>query len=170
MTRFIISSVLVLTASFFAVEEHPSSPIAFRVSKLLWRVSGTFDQFDYAIHIDDQYLNRAQIYGTANVASIDTGNGTRDEHLQAPSWFDGAQHPVVFIQSIAIRWRAPGQYEGTFIISIKGKSREMTIPFLIQDQVLLAEFSVSLTDFGLGAGPTSAIVGDTVDVYLQLPV
>jgi polyisoprenoid-binding protein YceI len=45
---------------------------------------------------------------SADAASVDTGNGRRDEHLRSADFFDVAHHPDIRFRSTSVRERATG--------------------------------------------------------------
>jgi len=73
---------------------------------------------------------------TVPVASLRTGNTTRDGHLQQPEWLDAKAHPdlVFALESVALDLTGPlalgatatGKVTGTF--TIKGKTKRVTVP------------------------------------------
>lgn len=70
------------------------------------------------------------------VASLRTGNTTRDGHLQQPEWLDAKAHPdlVFAIDGVRLDVQGPlafgatasGRIDG--ILTIKGKSKRLSIP------------------------------------------
>ena len=57
-------------------------------------VRGTFDKFDVTAVIDEDDISRSSVDATIEVASINTRNQKRDDHLRGPDFFNAAQHPT----------------------------------------------------------------------------
>lgn len=64
-------------------------------------VRGTFKTFTGTMNIGDDFSS-ASIEGEIDVASIDTGNADRDNHLRANEFFDAPNHPKITFKSTRI--------------------------------------------------------------------
>ena len=64
-------------------------------------VRGTFKTFTGTMNIGDDF-STASIEGEIDVASIDTGNADRDNHLRANEFFDAPNHPKITFKSTSI--------------------------------------------------------------------
>lgn len=68
------------------------SQIQFSVKHMgISTVRGTFGQFTGSIEDDNGVVKHATV--DIDVASLDTGNGQRDDHLRSPDFFDAAAFP-----------------------------------------------------------------------------
>lgn len=145
--------------------------VSFKIKKGFSTINGHFSRIDYNIALDKN--GSGTISGTADIASVSTGNKTRDTHLQNKSWFDATNHPKIAIQSKKIVKKKEGDYLGTFEIKIKGKTEVQEIPFQIvnngNSNSLKATFSLSIGTFDIGGGVVDLLVGDKVTVNLELP-
>ena len=56
---------------------------------------GEFKKFSGTAHIDDADLNKSRVNFEIDVASIDTDDAKRDEHLKGPDFFNVAKHPKI---------------------------------------------------------------------------
>ena len=79
--------------------EHTSVQFAVKTFWGLMTVRGRFDRFDGSYEIGQE---GAKIELTIEADSLDTGNGTRDEHLRSPDFFDVVSHPHVRFASTRI--------------------------------------------------------------------
>ena len=52
------------------------------------KVRGKFNEFDGRIAYDETDITRSSMQGTIKVASIDTDNPKRDDHLRSADFFD----------------------------------------------------------------------------------
>lgn len=157
------------TASPQAVKERK---VTFKIKKGFSTINGQFSKVDYNISLDKDGLET--ISGTADIASVSTGNATRDKHLQNKAWFDATNHPKIAIQSQKIVKNKEGDYIGTFEIKIKGKTEVREIPFQVvsngNNKNLKATFSLSIGAFDIGGGVVDLLVGDKVTVNMELPI
>jgi polyisoprenoid-binding protein YceI len=62
-------------------------------------ITGRFDKVEGNFQFDPVDPTRSSIDVTIPIASIDTGVGALDEHLQGPDFFDAAQFPVATFKS-----------------------------------------------------------------------
>ncbi len=173
----IIIAVFILTAAvktsvYSQVNEKPK--VSFTVSKVFWKVKGSFKEVEYDIHFNPKDIKNSKISGKVNISSIHTSDKNRDEHIQADKWFDAAKYPAINISSLKIEYVSDMQYKGLFDISIKGISKEESIPFKIVEQnkskYFVCDFTISLKDYDIGGGAVSHVVGDEVEVSLHIPI
>jgi polyisoprenoid-binding protein YceI len=62
-------------------------------------ITGRFDKVEGNFQFDPVDPTRSSIDVTIPIASIDTGVGALDEHLQSPDFFDAGQFPVATFKS-----------------------------------------------------------------------
>ena len=80
-----------------------NSEIAFSVRQLLvTTVSGRFTRYDITIVTGEDPLD-SSVNATIELASLDTGNEKRDEHIRTETFFDVANHPIANYRSTGIR-------------------------------------------------------------------
>ena len=84
------------------------SGIAFSVRQLLiTTVSGRFTRYDVTIVTGEDPLG-SSVNATIELASLDTGNEKRDEHIRSDTFFDVAKHPTASYRSTGIRRAGEG--------------------------------------------------------------
>jgi polyisoprenoid-binding protein YceI len=84
------------------------SAIAFSVRQLLITpVTGRFTAFDITIVTADDPLD-SSVAATIELASLDTGNEKRDEHVRSETFLDVANHPTATYRSTGIRRSGDG--------------------------------------------------------------
>ena len=63
-------------------------------------IRGTFDRYAGALYVGED-LPTTVVAIEAEMASINSGNRDRDEHMHATDWFDVANHPQMSFRSLA---------------------------------------------------------------------
>lgn len=89
-------------------------------------VRGKFTAFNGTLDIDPADFTRSRIEGDIDVASIDTGNADRDNHLRSADFFDVASHPKINFKSTAIARDGDG-YKVTGDLTIRGATHPVTL-------------------------------------------
>ena len=90
-----------LTAGTWTID--PShSVVGFSVRHLMVsKVRGTFTEFEGAIEIGENGLD-SSVHATVAMASIDTRDRQRDEHLRSHDFFETATYPTMSYRSTAV--------------------------------------------------------------------
>ena len=65
-------------------------------------VRGQFKQYRGSVQIDPVDFARSTFEGEIDVASIETGNSQRDDHLRNNDFFDAPNHPKIIFKSTRI--------------------------------------------------------------------
>ena len=81
--------------------------IAFSVRQLGVKVHGHFTNFAITIVTGDD-PSRLSVNATIDLASLDTGNQRRDEHVRSDTFFDVTDHPTASYVSTGIRRAGEG--------------------------------------------------------------
>jgi polyisoprenoid-binding protein YceI len=96
---------------------------------MVTKVRGAFTEFAGTAHLDatDPAATTAEV--VIQVASIDTGNGQRDEHLRTNDFFDAPTHPEITFTSTGVQAKDASTFALTGDLSIKGTTKPVTIEF-----------------------------------------
>lgn len=78
------------------------SEFDFKVRHFVSKVGGRFTKFDGTIEIDRANPAASAVHLTIDATSLDTGNPTRDKHLNSPDFFDTAKFPEITFSSTKI--------------------------------------------------------------------
>jgi hypothetical protein len=80
----------------------PAHSYGFAVRHLgISTVRGEFKEFEGTLEIGEE-VSTSMAYGTVRVASVDTRESDRDDHLRSPEFFDAAQFPEILFESTKI--------------------------------------------------------------------
>jgi polyisoprenoid-binding protein YceI len=130
---------------------------------------GSFSGLATKVHFTPDNLNASAIEASVNVGMINTGNSGKDEHLRSEDFFDAARYPKISLKSIALRRKSGNNYIGTFILTIKDKSKQIEMPFAYLDKGNSVEykgaFKINRLDFGVGS--SSLVLSDEVTINID---
>ena len=156
------------------------SKIGFEATHLvIATVEGRFKKFEGTIVIDEK-LSKSKANLDVDVASLDTDNTQRDDHLKSPDFFDTANSPkLLFVTKKIVGSADKLKIVGD--LTIKGKTKEVAldVKYLgdVNDAygnhkvVFSAEGKINRKDFGLNwssmveAGP---VVGDQIKLTIKI--
>ena len=104
------------------------SRVGFAVTKLGYAdVNGRFTRFAGDVRFDPARPEHSSIRWRVRVASVETGERGRDQSLQTGAFFDASRFPELSFQSHRVRALEGGRLEVAGRITIKGRSRPLTI-------------------------------------------
>ncbi len=156
------------------------SKIGFEIPHLvISTVEGHFSKFDGSVTIDSK-LEKSKANLNVDVASINTDNKDRDDHLRSPDFFDVAKNPKLTFVVKKISG-TPEDLKLTGDLTIKGKTKSVVLsakylgevndPFGNHKIAFSATGKINRKDFGLNwsnvveAGP---VVGDEVTFNIKI--
>lgn len=103
-------------------------------------VSGKFKKFDGIAETESSdNFNNAKVEFTIDVASIDTNQAPRDEHLRSADFFDAANHPQIIFKSSGFQL----EDDEDDVFELKG---DLTIRGITKPVTLDVEFGGTATD------------------------
>jgi polyisoprenoid-binding protein YceI len=177
-----IDAPVLLPGTYAIDADH--SYVGFSVRHLMVaRVKGRFTSVRGSVMLDDDPL-ASSVEVTIDVASVDTRNTDRDDHLRSPDFLDVEEHPTLTFSSTGVRDCAEGRFELDGVLTIKGVSRPITLEARVEgvgidpDGNVVAGFSahaqIDREDWGLtwnSALPTGGIaVGRAVDLEIEAEI
>jgi polyisoprenoid-binding protein YceI len=158
------------------------SEAAFQVRHLVSKVRGRFGDFAGTIQLDQAHPDKTEVEFTIQAASINTDTPDRDTHLRSEDFFFVEKYPTINFKSTRVTKTAPDGYAVTGNLTIRGVSREVTIPVTSQGTAkdpwgnlkagFEAETTINRKDFGLTWNAAlevgGFVVGDEVKVTLTI--
>lgn len=90
-------------------------------------VRGQFKDYRGTLRIDAKDFTKSTFEGEIDVASVDTGNADRDNHLRTNDFFDVANHPKITFKSTSIEAKGEGEYLVHGDIGIRGVVKPITL-------------------------------------------
>lgn len=95
---------------------------------MVTKVRGAFNEFEGSVDAGEGLVD-ARVDLTIAVASIDTRNSQRDDHLRSNDFLALEEHPTITFVSTSVTPTGPTSLEVTGDLTIKGVTRSVTIPF-----------------------------------------
>jgi polyisoprenoid-binding protein YceI len=182
MTKF--AAILTLAFTLHAEPQTYSidaahATVQFSVRHLM--VSNVKGKFSGTAVWDPANLAAAKLDATVDVASVNTNQAKRDEHLRSADFFDVAKYPTMTFRSTRFH-KSGGQLKMTGQLTIKGITKEVTFdidgptdevkdPRGIFRRGASATATINRKDFGLTYNALmeagGAVVGDEVKILLE---
>lgn len=150
------------------------SRVSFTASQQDTEFTGSFGTFSAEILLDPDDPSTGRIEAEIDLASADAGNSERNDALPTKDWFNTRQHPAASFVSEEIVRTGEGAYEATGILTLKGVSRPVVLPFNLEVDGDIAtargSFELVRTDFSVGTGAyeTGKWVGLPVMVTVEI--
>ena len=146
-------------------------------------VTGSFSQVTGQLRFDKEGRHPESVDITIDVASIDTGEDQRDEHLKGPDFFDVKKYPTITYTSKNISPQGEGRYKVVGTLNMHGVNKTVTLAVegLVTDEKdpwgnirkgahVTAE--INRKDFGIVYNAVlesgSLMIGETVDIVINL--
>jgi polyisoprenoid-binding protein YceI len=149
------------TATHQYTPSDAGSSVAFNIKNFGLNSKGSFSGLQGNIVFDGQNPGGCSFDVTLNAASINTDNEVRDEHLKKEGYFDVVKYPRIRLVSSAVGAAdKDGHYSFTGNLTIKGKTKEISFPFLAapagDDYIFKGSFTINRRDFDVGGSSTLA--------------
>ncbi len=162
--------------------------INFSVRHFFTPVTGSFSDFEVDLDFDPEYPERGSVTVNIAVASVDTGNEKRDNHLRSADWFDVEKYAYMTFESSSVERVADNQFLAKGTLAIKDVKRQVELPItllgvkeipegmreMLGGVARVASFQATAEldrrDFGVGVGSwaETAIVGAGVEISIAL--
>jgi polyisoprenoid-binding protein YceI len=102
---------------------------------MVTKVRGSFNEFEGSAVIDGENPANSSATVTLAVASIDTRNEQRDQHLRTNDFLDADSYPAISFKSTAISHVAGNEFEVTGDLTIKDVTKSISFPLEFQGGV-----------------------------------
>jgi polyisoprenoid-binding protein YceI len=124
------TATLIPTGTWTADQAH--SKVGFAVKHMgIATVRGEFTEFEGTLEVGDD-LSTAKAYGTAKIASVDTSEPQRDEHLRSPDFFDAETFPELSFESTRIEPVDEDTFHIVGDLALHGVTREIQLEAVVQ--------------------------------------
>jgi polyisoprenoid-binding protein YceI len=153
MSATVTTTTTPLTGTWTVDPSH--SNVEFSVKHLgIATVKGAFREFAGTLVIGED-LATATASGTVQVASVDTNEPQRDDHLRSADFFDADNHPEITFAARGAELRDGDTVHVIGQLTVRGISRPQNLTARLTGVaadalVLETEFTVDRDEFGLG--------------------
>jgi polyisoprenoid-binding protein YceI len=120
------ASTLALTPGLWKADPYHSG-VFFRIRHLgLSNVRGRFDKFEATLTVGAT-LEEVAVGAVIDLASVNTNQSDRDNHLRSTDFFSIEKHPDMVFASTSVRQRAEDVYDLKGNLTINGVTREVLL-------------------------------------------
>ncbi len=161
-----ILSTLVLAGTLLCAQpatwkvDQSHSNVLFTVDHMvISEVTGYFKVFDGTVTASKPDWSDAQIDFSVDVASINTDNERRDNHLRSEDFFDAAKYPKATFKASGMKKVGDNRYQLTGDLTIRGITKKVTWTVRFKGTTkdpwgntragFIAETTINRFDFGL---------------------
>jgi polyisoprenoid-binding protein YceI len=146
------------------------SDIKFIIKNFGIKTGGSFKGLKGTIVMDAANPSGISFDVTIDAKTVNTDNDSRDNHLRKDEYFNVGAFPVISFKSEKITGNNLNKLFVYGKLSIKGVSKNITIPFKAtakEDGYLFeGTFSINRRDYNVGSG--SMVLGDNVELILSV--
>lgn len=151
------------------------SQIVFVSKQIGVPVEGSFKKFDAQVAFDPKKPEGGSVALQIDTASAGFGVPMSDAELPRQPWFDAAHFPQASFQSSAIKALGEGRFEMAGKLTIKGISKNVTVPVSIAPapggnySVATGSLTIQRLDYKVGDGEwtDTSVVGNEVQVRFR---
>lgn len=177
ISAFLAGSV---RAATFSIDSNHSS-VSFRVKHIVGKVTGHFARFSGTFDYDPANLAAGSAQATLQAQSIDTGIEKRDKHLRSPDYFDVQTFPTLTFKGAGVTDVQGSRAKLRGDLTLHGVTRPVVLDLelagVVKDPMgtgqragVTATTTINRNDFLVGpaSGPTAAMVGNEVEITIEL--
>lgn len=151
------------------------SRITFGYSQMAVNMDGRFGEFRATeFSFDPGKPEDARVVIEVSLASIDAGYDEANGELAKEEWLNTKAYPLAVFKSGKVEVLGDGKYQVTGDLSIKGNTKQVTVPFTFAQQgdagVFEGSFTMQRADFAVGEGQWKdfSIVANDVRIGFQV--
>jgi polyisoprenoid-binding protein YceI len=158
------------------------SEVTFVIRHLMTKVRGSFTEFTGSVEIGDS-VETSKATAEIVLKSIDTRNSDRDAHIRSAEILDIDNHPTIKFVSTGVR-QDGGDYLLDGDLTIRNVTRSVTLDlefngvgedpwggtragFTATTSISRKEYGI---DFNIPLGGDKALLGDKVDINLEVQI
>ncbi len=168
------AAITVLHSTGWGQEYSPvdkSSAIKFSIKNFGLPVGGSFTGLQGTIHFNSSALALSMFNVSVDANTVNTGMGARDNHLRKEEYFNVQKYPILsFVSKQITAGDKPGKYLLTGTFTIKGISKQISLPFTVVSQndglLFTGECKLNRKDFKVGG--SSFVLSDNLMVSLSV--
>ncbi len=187
LKSLLLSSVFIIAPSFVSAETYEidasHSTVGFKIRHLaISNVAGIFSKFSGTFNYDHKDLEKSSTEATIEVASVDTNELKRDDHLRNPDFFDASKFPKMTFKSSKVTKVSDSTFKVDGDLTIKDitkpvsltveKTGEAVDPWGNQRVAFNATTKINRKEFGLTWSKLletgALVVGEEVTINIDI--
>lgn len=152
------------------------SRVTFSSKQMGVPVEGHFKKFGGTISFDPAKPEAGKAQIEIDLASVDAGSADANDEVRGKGWFNLREFPTAKFTSESVRALGNNRFETKGKISIKGRTRDVVLPFDYKPEganaVLEGTIPILRMQYGVGDGPwaDTSVVADEVPVKFRLVI
>jgi polyisoprenoid-binding protein YceI len=152
------------------------STIRFVTRQMNVPVEGAFRKFDASVAFDPVNPAATKAEFVVDLGSIDLGNAEGETEAKGKAWLDVPAFPNAKFATSAVKQLAPGRFEATGALTIKGTTQTIVAPFTLVEaggiRTVEGQFTLKRLPFKIGEGVWSDTdtVADEVVVKFRFAI
>lgn len=163
--KFFAASIAALLVSAHASLAHAvelgavaldKSQVSFTSKQMGVPVEGTFKKFSAQLSFDPVKPETGKALVEIDTASVDAGSAEANEEVVGKNWFNVKQFPTAKFVSTGVKPLGNDRYDVSGKLTIRDKTRDVTIPFTLATQggstQFLGNFTIKRLDYDIGRG------------------
>jgi polyisoprenoid-binding protein YceI len=179
---------LIFAAAVFAAGAAHAEPVSYVLDPAHTQVAFSVDRFGYnhvlgrfediagEIVLDEANPANSSVHATVQIASVDSGNDTRDGHLRGERWLNATQFPTMEFRSTSVRLTGQRTAEVAGNLTLLGQTHPLTLNVTLNNigpapnnQRRTAGFSATgtLNRSVWGSGTAQNLIGDAVSIQIE---
>lgn len=180
------TTLLALSSTAFAADytvDPDHSVVGFKIRHLaISTVPGRFGKFDGEFSFDPNDVAKSKVTATVSVASIDTAQKKRDDHLRTADFFDADKFPQMKFVSKRVVPSGDNEFKVEGELTIRDVTRPVTLDVEYEGTAkdmqgmdrtaFSAETKINRKDFGLTWSKVldtgAVVVGDEVKIEMHI--
>jgi len=184
MTKGIVSALFlsqVCLGADFKIDKGHSS-VEFVTKHLVSQFRGGFNDFDATFSFDPKKPDQSKVTATVKVASVDTRDKKRDDHLRSDDFFAAKKFPTFTFVSKSFTPDGDNKYKMAGDLTMKGVTKPVTfdVEFLGETKGFTGDRRLGFTattkinrkDFGISWNKVldsgGVVIGDDVQINLNV--
>ncbi|MBU0740922.1 YceI family protein [bacterium] len=168
-------------AATYAIDAAHSS-VSFKVRHMMVsKVAGTFNTFSGTLEFEEGKPQGWSVEAVIDMASVNTNDAKRDEHLSSPDFFDVEKHPEMTFRSTGVEIDGD-DYVLTGELTLMGVTRPVELALALNGEItdpwgdhragFSAEGKLDRRDFGMSWNKDmdkgGIVVGNDVSISLEI--
>ena len=135
-------------------------------------VDAPFKRFNGRIDYDPALPTASKAALEITTGSLDLGSEDYNSEVRKQAWFDSGTYPTATFISTAIKPGAPGHFDATGVLTLKGKTQTLTVPVSVgkagTSTSFDGELTISRAYFAIGDKDWNDVLDDKVRVKFHI--